>query len=183
MLSDYYIIRYYIIIDCSILFFINDYFFEKPKIALKACFLHNRSFINSLVFVRLVFINWEQNYVPAGTFTNNDSTYLDVLMQNIWFNKNHRNHRKIKKTSFPKEILENADLHKAALTKIMTTQEKDIKYDLVAPLMWNNAYVKRYKKWNIEVIDNITISFDGWWDINTILKFLKRENFGFIFFV
>ena len=65
----------------------------------------------------------------------------------------------------------------------MTTQEKDIKYDLVAPLMWNNAYVKGYKKWNIEVIDNITISFDGWWDINTILKFLKRENFGFIFFI
>ena len=65
----------------------------------------------------------------------------------------------------------------------MTTQEKYIKYDLVAPLMWNNAYVKRYKKWNIEVIDNITISFDGWWDINTILKFLKRENFGFIFFI
>ena len=104
MLSDYYIIRYYIIIDCSILFFINDYFFEKPKIALKACFLHNRSFINSLVFVRLFFINWEQNYVPASTFTNNDSTYLDVLMQNIWFNKNHRNHRKVKKLVFQKKF-------------------------------------------------------------------------------
>ena len=37
-------------------------------------------------------------------------------------------------TSFLKETVENADLHKAVLKKTMTTQEKYVKYDFVAPL-------------------------------------------------
>ena len=38
-----------------------------------------------------------------------------------------------KKTSFPKELVENADLHKPVLHKIKTTNEY-VKYDFVAPL-------------------------------------------------
>ena len=38
------------------------------------------------------------------------------------------------KTSFLKETVENSDLHKAALKKTMTTQEKCVKYHFVAPL-------------------------------------------------
>ena len=42
-------------------------------------------------------------------------THFNVLIQ--------RKHRKTKKTSFLKETIENADLHKAVLNKTMTTQE------------------------------------------------------------
>ena len=42
-------------------------------------------------------------------------THFNVLIQ--------RKHRKTKKTSFLKETVENADLHKAVLNKTMTTQE------------------------------------------------------------
>ena len=38
------------------------------------------------------------------------------------------------KTSFPKETVENADLHKAILNKAITTQEQCIKNNSVAPL-------------------------------------------------
>ena len=38
------------------------------------------------------------------------------------------------KTSFLKETVENANLHKAALKKTMATQEKCVKYDFVTPL-------------------------------------------------
>ena len=39
-----------------------------------------------------------------------------------------------KKTSFLKETVENADLHKAVLNKTITTQEQSVKYSFVAPL-------------------------------------------------
>ena len=39
-----------------------------------------------------------------------------------------------RKTSFLKETVENADLHKAVLKKTMTAQEYCVKYDFVAPL-------------------------------------------------
>ena len=42
--------------------------------------------------------------------------------------------QKDKKTSFLKETVENADLHKAVLNKTMTTQEYCVYYDFVAPL-------------------------------------------------
>ena len=42
--------------------------------------------------------------------------------------------QKNKKTSFPTEIVEIANLYKHALKKIITTQEKCVKYDFVAPL-------------------------------------------------
>ena len=42
--------------------------------------------------------------------------------------------RKHRKTSFLKETVENADLHKTVLKKKMTTQEYCVKYDFVAPL-------------------------------------------------
>ena len=38
------------------------------------------------------------------------------------------------KTSFPKEQVENTDLYKPVLNKIMTTQDQCIKYNFVAPL-------------------------------------------------
>ena len=38
------------------------------------------------------------------------------------------------KTSFLKETVENADLHKAVLNKTMTTHQQCEKYDFVAPL-------------------------------------------------
>ena len=36
--------------------------------------------------------------------------------------------------SFPKEQIENTDLYKFVLNKIMTTQEQCVKYNFVAPL-------------------------------------------------
>ena len=39
------------------------------------------------------------------------------------------------KTSFLKETVENADVHKAVLQKTMTTQEYCVQYDFVAPLI------------------------------------------------
>ena len=42
--------------------------------------------------------------------------------------------RQKKQTSFPKEQVENTDLYKPVLNKIMTTQDQCIKYNFVAPL-------------------------------------------------
>ena len=42
--------------------------------------------------------------------------------------------QKDKKTSFPKEQIENIDFYKPVLNKIMTTQEQCKKYNFVAPL-------------------------------------------------
>ena len=45
---------------------------------------------------------------------------------------------KKRKTSFLKEIVENADLYKAVLNKTMTTQEQCVKYDFVArSMIWS----------------------------------------------
>ena len=50
---------------------------------------------------------------PKITF--HDDANFNVLIQ--------RKHRKTKKLVFPKETVENADLHKAVLSKTMTPQE------------------------------------------------------------
>ena len=42
--------------------------------------------------------------------------------------------QKDKKTSFPKEKVENTDLYKPVLNKVMTTQEQCLKQNFVAPL-------------------------------------------------
>ena len=47
---------------------------------------------------------------------------------------NTKKRRKIKKTSFPKEQIENTDLYKPVLNEIMTKQEQCVKYNFVAPL-------------------------------------------------
>ena len=52
-----------------------------------------------------------------------------ILMS--WFKES----RERRKTSFLKETVENADLHKAVLKNTMTTQEMCAKYDFVAPLI------------------------------------------------
>ena len=46
----------------------------------------------------------------------------------------NKKRRKTKRNSFPKEQVENTDLYKPVLNKIMTTQEQCVKYNFVAPL-------------------------------------------------
>ena len=53
--------------------------------------------------------------------TQHDNTYFNALIQNISFKTKSTRRQK---TSFPKETVENVDLHKAVLNKTMTTQEK-----------------------------------------------------------
>ena len=50
-------------------------------------------------------------------------------------------------TSFLKETVENAYPHKAVLKKTMTTKEKCVKYDFVAPLMWNFQHINFISRW------------------------------------
>ena len=45
------------------------------------------------------------------------------MIQNIRFKTKNTESTEIRRASFPKEIVENADLHKPVLNKIMTTQE------------------------------------------------------------
>ena len=66
----------------------------------------------------------EQNYISKLC-----SMMTHILMS--WFKKS----TELRKTGFLKETVENADLHKAVLNKIMTTQEYCVKYDFVAPLL------------------------------------------------
>ena len=68
-------------------------------------------------------LKWEQNYISKL-----HSVITHILMS--WFKESTERW----KTSFLKETVENADLHKAVLKKTMTTQEFRIKYDFVAPL-------------------------------------------------
>ena len=48
---------------------------------------------------------------------------LNVLVQNIWLKAKNTESTERRITSFQKEIVENADLHKPVLKKIMTMQE------------------------------------------------------------
>ena len=58
------------------------------------------------------YIRWEQNYI---------SKLHSMMTHNLmpWFKESTEK----RKTSFLKETVENADLHKAVLSKTMTTQE------------------------------------------------------------
>ena len=47
----------------------------------------------------------------------------NVLVQNIWLKTRNTEGTETQKTSFRKEILENADLNKPVLKEIMTTEE------------------------------------------------------------
>ena len=58
------------------------------------------------------YIKWEQNYISKLS-----SMMTHILMS--WFKESIERG----KASFLKETLKNADLHKAALKKTMTTQE------------------------------------------------------------
>ena len=80
-----------------------------------------RIFINSLLFIK-------------GEFLYKVRTKFYTMMTHIlmsWFKESTER----RKTSFLKESVENADLHKTVLKKKMTTQEECVKYDFVAPLM------------------------------------------------
>ena len=83
-------------------------FFDTLKTSLKACSLHDRIYINSLVFLRWVFIKQEQNYVASSTSLDNDNTYFDVSIQNIWFKVKNTENTERRKGSFTKKTVENA---------------------------------------------------------------------------
>ena len=46
-----------------------------------------------------------------------------MIVQGNWFKRKNTESADKQKTSFPKETVENVDLHKPILSKIMTTQE------------------------------------------------------------
>ena len=50
-------------------------------------------------------------------------TRFNVLAQNIWIKAKNTENTEKQKSSFPKEIVENTDLYKPVLNKIMTKQE------------------------------------------------------------
>ena len=77
-------------------------------------FLHNcRTFINSLLSIKDELLNkMRKNYLSK---LHSIMTY--ILMSQFKVNTGRR------KTSFRKETLQNADLHKAILNKTMTAQE------------------------------------------------------------
>ena len=68
-----------------------------------------------------------------GEFLYKVRTKLHSMMMHILMSRFKEGTEKWK-GSFLKETLENADLHKAILNKTMTTQERYVKYDIVAPL-------------------------------------------------
>ena len=77
---------------------------------------------------------WTKLHI-TGTFLNNNNTYFNVS-DSKYLIQNKKNTEIIgrRKTSFPKEIAENADLHKPVINKIMTTQGYYTEYNFVAPL-------------------------------------------------
>ena len=78
--------------------------------------LHNIIFINS-------FNNsFNNSFYKVRTklhsnITQHDNTHFNVLIQN------KKNQKTQKDKNFPKEVVENTDLHKSVLNKIMSTQE------------------------------------------------------------
>ena len=86
-------------------------FFEKPT--MKACFYTIQFF--KIAFIRWAFIKSEQNYIAKL-----DSMITHILMSQ--FKTFDSKQKKIestdrRKTSFPKEIVENPDLDKSVLSK------------------------------------------------------------------
>ena len=79
-------------------------------------FLHNTVELLYIAFLfrkgEFSYIKWEQNYISIL-----HSMMTQILMS--WF----RESTERQKTSFLKETVENADLHKVVLNKTMTTQE------------------------------------------------------------
>ena len=61
-------------------------------------------------------------------------TLINVLVQNILLKTKNAESTERRKTSFRKEIVENANLDKLVLNKIMSTQEQRVKYNFIAPL-------------------------------------------------
>ena len=75
--------------------------------------------------------------IPETYYVNNDYTNVTKVYEElieIRTGSKHKKHRKTKKTSFPKEQIENRDLYKPVLNKIMTAQEQCVKYNFAAPL-------------------------------------------------
>ena len=84
--------------------------------------LHSGIFINSLILIKGEFL-YKVRTKLRRTLTKHDNIYFNVLVQNTWFKTKNTERTERRKTSFPKETVENADLHKAMLSKTMTTQE------------------------------------------------------------
>ena len=68
------------------------------------------------------------------------------ITSNLTHNRQKRQKAQNKKTSFLKELVENADLHKPVLNKIKTTKKYCEKYNFVAPL--NNHTVSFFYYFN-----------------------------------
>ena len=56
------------------------------------------------------------------------------------------------KTSLPKEQVENKDLHKPVLNKIMTTQKQCVNYNFVAPLTAKIKKKQSYSSYNFSYL-------------------------------
>ena len=77
---------------------------------------------------------WEQKHrVPDTYYVNKDCEDVIKFMK-VTSNLTQCKKRRNTKTRLPKETVENADLYKPALNKIMTTHEYCVKYNFVAPL-------------------------------------------------
>ena len=79
-----------------------------------------------------------KNRVPDTYYINNDYTKgAKVYEDYVEFRtgKNRKKCKKIKKTNFLKEYVESTDFYKPVLNKVMTTEEKCIKYNFMAPLI------------------------------------------------
>ena len=96
----------------------------------ESMFLLNIIFKNSLAFIKGEFlykVRTKLHNKITCKIAYHDNTYFNVLIQSIWFKTKNTESIERRKISFPKETVENADLHKAVLNKTMTTQEKCVK--------------------------------------------------------
>ena len=96
-------------------------------------------FFMDRIFIDLFQVSENKNSQYPTPTTNSyyiDSCYYKVCKDYIEFDTEQAENTKAlkdKKTSFPKESLENADLYKPVLNKIMTTHEQYVKYNFVVP--------------------------------------------------
>ena len=129
--------------ECSTFSFVNGIFkIQKRESSLEACFIVKsctQSFMTRICFYKLFLINECMNHnqfsitwYPSAQNKNTEylnNNYANVIkfikiISNSTYNRQKTQKiRKTKKTSFPKESVENADLYKPVLNKIMTAHK------------------------------------------------------------
>ena len=82
-----------------------------------------------VLFYQIISNKWEQKHREPKTYIINDYAMLKRFKSlyrilHRTSKKKHKKLRKTKKTSFPRELVENADFYKPVLNKIMTSHEK-----------------------------------------------------------